>query len=261
MHSQVQGEAAENRQGGIQVIARAAAIMRALSGQPQGLSLGAIAQQVKLPRSTVQRIVCALEAEGLVESAGPGGGFRLGPELNRLIYQTQIDIISAIRPLLEELSAGLQESIVLCAAERDQVVIIDRIVAERELRVVFPVGVLRAPIHQTAPGKALLAAMPDGQLHPLLDEILPADTAQADDRAALLAELEEIRKSGVATDYESYREGVAAFAVAVHTVFGDFAIAIVLPASRAQKPLAVFAKPLLACKQEVERKIGAVVRG
>lgn len=261
MHSQVQGETAESRQGGIQVIARAAAIMRALSGRPQGLSLGAIAQQVKLPRSTVQRIVCALETEGLVESAGPSGGFRLGPELNRLIYQTQIDIISAIRPLLEELSAGLQESIVLCAAERDQVVVIDRIVAERELRVVFPVGILRAPIHKTAPGRALLAAMPDKQVDQLLDELLPADTPQACDRNALLTELSEIRKSGIATDYEGYKEGVTAFAVAVHTVFGDVAIAAVLPASRAQKPIAVFAEPLLACKRDIERKIGAVVRG
>lgn len=258
MHSQVQGETAESRQGGIQVIARAAAIMRALSGRPQGLSLGAIAQQVKLPRSTVQRIVCALEAEGLVELAGPSGGFRLGPELNRLIYQTQIDIISAIRPQLEELSAELQESIVLCAAERDQVVIIDRIVAERELRVVFPVGILRAPIHKTAPGRALLAAMPDKQLDQLLDELLPADIPQACDRDALLTELSGIRKSGIATHS---KDGVTAFAVAVHTVFGDFAVAVVLPASRAQKPIAVFAEPLLACKQSIERKIGAEVRG
>src|SRR5690606_40990280 len=38
--------------GGIQVIARAAAILRVLGGHPQGLSLGAIAQQCGLPRST-----------------------------------------------------------------------------------------------------------------------------------------------------------------------------------------------------------------
>src|SRR5438132_5068512 len=44
----------------VQVIARAAAILRALEEEPAGLSLGQIAQRVALARSTVQRIVAAL---------------------------------------------------------------------------------------------------------------------------------------------------------------------------------------------------------
>ncbi|NLY64963.1 MAG: helix-turn-helix domain-containing protein, partial [Alcaligenaceae bacterium] len=52
---------AESRQGGIQVIARSGAILRALAANPQGISLATIANHVKLPRSTVQRIVNALE--------------------------------------------------------------------------------------------------------------------------------------------------------------------------------------------------------
>lgn len=47
----------------VQVIARAASILRALEDQPTGLSLGQIAQRVQLARSTVQRIVAALEAK------------------------------------------------------------------------------------------------------------------------------------------------------------------------------------------------------
>src|SRR3546814_14830744 len=62
----------------IQVIARTSRIMRALSAHPQGLSLGGIAAEVGLPRSTVQRIVTALVAENLLEPAGAAGGFRLG---------------------------------------------------------------------------------------------------------------------------------------------------------------------------------------
>lgn len=65
-------QAAEaGRHNGIQVIARAGAIMRALGDNPQGLSLAAIAQIVDLPRSTVQRIITALEAEYLVETLAP----------------------------------------------------------------------------------------------------------------------------------------------------------------------------------------------
>ena len=50
--------------GGIQVIARAAAILRAVGRQ--GMSLGALARDTGLPRSTVQRIVDALATEHFV---------------------------------------------------------------------------------------------------------------------------------------------------------------------------------------------------
>ena len=41
---------------GVQVIARAANILRSLEDEPEGLSLGDIAARVDLPRSTVQRL-------------------------------------------------------------------------------------------------------------------------------------------------------------------------------------------------------------
>src|SRR5712664_2194545 len=68
----------------VQVIARAAAILRALEEQPAGLSLGQIAQRVELARSTVQRIVAALAAEKLLIAASPTGRVRLGPTILRL---------------------------------------------------------------------------------------------------------------------------------------------------------------------------------
>src|ERR1700721_234349 len=68
----------------IQVIARAAAILRALEHEPEGLSLAQIAQRVKLARSTVQRIVAALAAEKLLIAASPNARVRLGPTILRL---------------------------------------------------------------------------------------------------------------------------------------------------------------------------------
>ena len=73
---------------GVEVIARAAAIMRALEGEPRGLSLGKIAQRVALPRATVQRIVVTLKAEKFVIDATPRSEVRLGPAL--LVLQVQV---------------------------------------------------------------------------------------------------------------------------------------------------------------------------
>src|SRR5690554_8133781 len=88
----------DRRQGGIQVIARAAAIMRELGEHPDGLSLAEIARVVALPRSTIQRIIGALEAEGCVEVVRAEGGYRIGLSLRRLLYHIWNDVISSTRP-------------------------------------------------------------------------------------------------------------------------------------------------------------------
>ena len=92
------GPAAEKSQ--VQVIARAAAILRALEDTPQGLSLGQIARKVLLARSTVQRIVAALEAEKLLIAASPNGRVRLGPALLRLAASVETDFVAIARPFL-----------------------------------------------------------------------------------------------------------------------------------------------------------------
>src|SRR5215467_15564733 len=87
----------------VQVIARAAAILRALEDESLGLSLGQIAQRVNLARSTVQRIVAALQAEKLVIAATPNGRVRLGPAILRLAASVRSDFVTLARPLLERL--------------------------------------------------------------------------------------------------------------------------------------------------------------
>ena len=55
----------------IQVITRAANVLRSLEGEASGLTLGQIAQRVGLARSTVQRIVDALREEQFLIAASP----------------------------------------------------------------------------------------------------------------------------------------------------------------------------------------------
>ena len=83
----------KNNKNGIQVIARAATILRLLKIHQSGLSLGQIATQVDLPRSTVQRIVSTLQAERLVISNASGGSLRLGPEVSALAQATTYNIV------------------------------------------------------------------------------------------------------------------------------------------------------------------------
>lgn len=250
-----QQELGNPRQAGIQVIARAAAIMRALGNNPQGLSLAAIAQQVDLPRSTVQRIINALAEELLVEHAGPTGGVRLGPALGQLINQTQTDILSLTRPYLQRLSEQLQESISLCTLAGDRIYVIDRIVAERELRVVFPIGV-SAQLYATAAGKVLLSEMAEADLGHLLPESLPMLTPSTPTRQQLLEQLEAIREHGFASEGDEFIEGVGSYAVALDTYLGLYALCVIGPTSRLTTVRDQVCQALLQCKQEIERAIG-----
>lgn len=247
------------KHGGIQVIARASAIMRALGSNPQGLSLAAIAQLVELPRSTVQRIINALEEEFLVEALGPSGGFRLGPALGQLISQTQTDIVTLLRPHLLELSERVQESVCISALVGDKIYVVDRIVAERELRVVFPIGI-NAPAYATAGGKAHLAALTDESLSQLLPDPLPSLTPATLDLAGLQAQLAQIRAGAVAEDSDEFVTGLSGFAVLLDTYLGCYSIAIVAPTARVATRGEELKQALLACKQNIERAIGRASR-
>ena len=88
-----------NDKSQVQVIARAATILRALEDESAGLSLGQIAQRVNLARSTVQRIVAALETEKLVIAATPNGRVRLGPTILRLAASVRSDFVALARPV------------------------------------------------------------------------------------------------------------------------------------------------------------------
>src|ERR1700730_13288337 len=145
----------DKRQG--QGIARAAAILRTLEDQSLGLSLGQIAQRVDLARSTVQRIVAALESMHLVIAASPNGRVRLGPTIARLATSVQTDFVSIARPFLIKLSDELRETVDLATVKKDHLVFIDQVIGSQRLRTVSAVGET-FPLHCTADGSNAYAA-------------------------------------------------------------------------------------------------------
>lgn len=243
------------RSGGIQVIARASAVMRALGKHPKGLSLAAIAQEVGLARSTVQRIVAALETEQLVEALRPGNGFRLGPALAQLIHQTHTDIISIARKSLEALSEQLGESITLSCISGKQDMVIDRVIAERELRVVFPMG-QSLPMYATAGGKALLSTLTNEQVREKLGDTLLPLTAATHTLESLLAELDEIRACGFSVDNQEHTVGISAGAILISTFMGPHAVSVVAPTSRFDTHWPAFKRALEDCKASIVKLAG-----
>jgi DNA-binding IclR family transcriptional regulator len=242
-----------NDKSQVQVIARAAAILRALEDQAPGLSLGQIAQRVNLARSTVQRIVAALEAEKLVIAASPNGRVRLGPTILRLASSVRTDFVSVARPFLARLSAELRETVDLATVKRDHLVFIDQVIGPQRLRTVSAVGET-FPLYCTANGKAYLAGLDEAAIEPLIGTTFEQRTPNTITRlGALLKELKTVRKSGVAFDREEHTLGICAAGVAMRDLLGNtIAISVPVPAQRFYDREAQIAKRLLATKQALE---------
>jgi DNA-binding IclR family transcriptional regulator len=213
----------ERRQG-VQAIARAAAVLRALEGAPEGLGISELAAKTQLPKSTVHRIAAALAEEDLV-AGGDDGRVRLGSGITRLAMAGREALGERLRPVLLDLRRQLDETVDLAVLDGSSVRFIDQVPAPKRLRAVSSVGEL-FPLHCTANGKALLAALPEPRASELLPARLERFTANTiTSPTKLLAELEEIRDSGVAVDREEHTEGICAAGAAILT--GNEAVAAI----------------------------------
>jgi len=221
------------RRHGVQSIARAAAVLRTLETAPAGLGLGELAVEVGLAKSTVHRLVGALVEEGFA-ARGADGRVRLGPALARLGAASQEALGERLRPVLLGLRRELDETVDLAVPDGTSVRFVDQVPAPHRLRTVSSIGEL-FPLHCTANGKALLAAMPTDRVLALLPEQLPRLTAVTiTRRSELLLELSEVSGSGIAFDREEHSEGICAVGAAITTGDGSAiaAISIPVPAQR-----------------------------
>jgi IclR family transcriptional regulator, acetate operon repressor len=249
-----------NDKSGVQVIARAATILRALEEENKGLSLGQIAQRVNLARSTVQRIVAALQSEKLVISATPNGRVRLGPTILRLAASVRSDFLALARPFLERLSEELHETVDLAMVKKNQLIFIDQVIGPQRLRAVSAVGET-FPLTCTANGKAYLAQLTDAAVEALVGRSYPARTPKTLTRIeALLKELAAVRRNGVAFDREEHTLGICAAGIALQDPLGNpVAISVPVPSQRFADRTAMIAERLIATKRAMETHMNSAV--
>lgn len=237
---------------GIQAIARAGRVLRALESAPEGRTLSALAAEVGLPKSTVHRLVAALAAEELV-ATGSGGEIRLGGGLARLGAASRQGLRHELRPVLAALREEVDETVDLAVLDGSSVRFVDQLPAEHRLRAVSAVGVA-FPLHNTANGKALLAALPEDTAATLLPPGLEG-------RARLAKELEEVRRTGVAFDRDEHTEGISAVGAAVVDATGPVAaISIPVPTARFARDEARYADAMRRAAATASERLGAPAR-
>ena len=261
MKTPAPGSASPKRKGerqSVQVIARAASIMRALERNPDGLSLGEIAKLVNLSRSTVQRIVDALDRENLVLASSTGRGVRLGPALIRLAKAARLELREMARATMETLAQETGETVDLCLADNEKVVFVDQVEGTHRLMAVSGIG-QSFPLHCSANGKAILAAYDETKFARLKKKLkLTRQTGNTIvSWATLEKELDQIRKSGVAYDREENSEGISAIAMTLKGPDGQLAaISMPVPTSRFEESEAVLVRALSHHCNALQERVG-----
>jgi len=217
---------------GIQVISRAADILRLLGTETNGLSLAQIAEQVNLPRSTVQRIVAALAAEGFIAIPNRDGGITLGHEIQNLARATARDMRERFKPIMDAIQQDTGETVDLAILAGDKMRFIDQVVGSQRLRTVSSIGET-FPLTSTANGKAALACLQRSESEALIRSELTADVAGKRIEKRLIKELDAIREGALATDENEHTDGVSAFGFAMMDAKGDvYALSTPVPTNR-----------------------------
>lgn len=238
--------------GGIQVIARAAAILRVLKDDPNGLSLAQIADRVGLPRSTVQRIAGALATERLVMSEPNGSGLRLGPEIGLLADAARYDIAERCRPVLTELAQETGETTDLAVLRGTGLLFLDQVPGRHRLRAVSFVGEV-FPLTTTANGRACLALMSEARARKLIENEWKR-SGTGGDIEKMLVSLRTIRDDGLAYDLDEHSDGISAIGFAFIDWNGNHvAISVPVPSTRFEETKAKIEVALRDAKRKIDQ--------
>lgn len=252
-------------QDGTQSIQRALHILKLFDDNCPQWELTALANAAALNKTTVFRILSALEAEGLVERTDDGNGYRLGSEMialgGRAARANSLRNVS--QPALQALSKASGETTTLEILRPDaggtwSMLVIDEVLGRHLVGITQYIG-SRLPIHATSTGKVLLAYMPPTERDALLPPTLEALTESTRTRAAFLTELETVRRDGYAIAHGELERGLVAIGAPIfdHNGNAQAAISLISPSVRMNTArIASLTADVLTTAAQISQRIG-----
>jgi IclR family acetate operon transcriptional repressor len=167
-----------------------------------GHRLSDIARATNLPTSTVHRILQELVGLGWVRETDDRG-YALGARLLGVLGQAgdESQVARLGRPIISALNEQTGHTIHLAVLQGDEAVYVDKLDGRRAYQMRSRIG-LSIPLHCTAIGKAVLAALPDEDVLEIARRTgLPGRTAHTiTDPDELLRHLRNVRRLGFAID-------------------------------------------------------------
>lgn len=201
----------------IAVLDRAFSILEVLARTRRALTLAELAEEARLPKPTVHRILKSLRDLGYVAQNDRGGAYELSDRLASLHAYSRDEAVRAkALPLMEELHAAFDETVNLGLLEGIYVRYAHVIETTQPLRWIVKPGA-RDPFQTTALGRAIVAHLPAEQQARLVTKACAAMPVRGRKaaRSALEQELAASLQRGFALEEEETVAGVACVALSL----------------------------------------------
>ena len=212
----------------MRVLQKAAGLLDALADAGE-LTAAELARRADEPRSTVYRLLATLEALEFVEPGAERGSYRLGLKLFRLgsSVSARFDERQAALAVMERIHEQTGETVFLCVRRGAEAVCIERFDGHRVQSLALRLGG-SLPLHAGAAPRVLLAFEPRAiwewyATESGLASLVPGRTISPE---LLFAELEEVRRSGVAVSDEDVTPGIGAIGAPIFDQSGSIRAAL-----------------------------------
>ncbi len=176
-----------------------------------------MSRRVRLPKSTVARLLATLEESAAVERTPDGSAYRIGPALRGLAASIDgsLGMVELVRPSLARLASLTRETAGFSVAEGFRVHYLAQVDSDRNVQVRDWTGEL-IPLHLVPSGLAMMAYWSAAQIDEYVSRTLESTTSRSiTDPDRLIARLKEIRDAGHAWGHGEFAEGINSVGAAV----------------------------------------------
>lgn len=251
----------KGRADGPMVLPRVFSLLRLLADNRRGLTLSELATRTSVPKSSLSSTLKTLHEQGLLTREG--WTYSLGPEAFALasVILAGRTLSQIAHPTLVETMEQCGETVLLAALDRDSdySVYIDIVETANAVRYSVPVGT-RRPLYPTAAGRVILAYQTPEQLRAYFKRVRLEKCTDRTvvDRREIERLLEEIRRTGLATNSGEFSPDSSAFAAPVLNSSGALvaALTIALPTSRVEAKRAALEQQTQDAAARLSKVIG-----
>ena len=213
--------------------------------------------------STIHGIIKELAEKGYIRQRKSRGKYSLGAKF--LSFGETVNKMMAIEeelfhPYMVKLSKELNETVNIAIKNGNYAVNIGIVHSDRTVQVVIHEKI-GAPLYCTGVGKALLAGMTNEELDKYFksEKLISYTKNTVTDIGNLKKQIHKIRKTGLAYDFEEYREGVANIVAPVKDHSGKIvaAIGILVPSATVNaNTIKVIGPVIKKCAADISSTLG-----
>lgn len=229
----------------VQAVVKAIDLLEALAQGGESPSISVLEKKLGLSHNKTFRLLATLEEKGLVERNKTSSTYNLGLqafEMAQHILKSD-NLIRMAHPIMAELARKLDEAVYFTIANNDEVLFLDMVDSFQQIKTADLVG-KRFPFFTNAAGKVIKSVSSVDLFGRTSKKSCVKDLPQ------LEVEMDEIRRKGVAVDFNGLGEGICSVAVVIRDYAGKVVGALTLLAPSFRMMQERLEKEVIPCMQE-----------